>query len=162
MNKTLEEWIRETRSDPDTIQQALRLHLAERTSDMTPEEMLDEMRTAAADPQQLEEQLQRLERDSSALTQAAMEYFQQTWDEKAPNPSIDSAFTHAKEKLPVIEVTVLAIAAMYAMYLVVTGAVTEEVETQEKKLDGTYKVTKKVKREPFGPIGTAITKIFLE
>jgi hypothetical protein len=157
---TFAEFLKETKADSDTIQQALRLHLSERTDDLAPAEMQDELRTAANDLVELEKQLKGLEENSAAIKQAALAYFDHAWNDEAQQASIRAAFKHAKAKLPVIETAILGIVAMYAMYLIVTEGVTEEVEEEFTKPDGTRGRRTKKKREPFAPVGALVTKLF--
>jgi hypothetical protein len=66
------------------------------------------------------------------------------------------AFVEAKAKLPVIEVGILAIVAMYGMYLTVTGGVKKRVA--ERKKDGTYAETTEY-ASPEGPLGMVVKPI---
>src|SRR5262245_39895582 len=128
---TFTEFLKDSNADADTIQQAFRLYLSERTDDLTPEEMRTCLTDAASDKNELERKLKELEQNSVVLEQAAMACFQHAWSDESQRPAIRSAFQHAKSKLPVVEVGLLSLVAMYGMYLIVTGGVTQESEETE-------------------------------
>lgn len=156
MNETFTEFLNEIQADPDMIQQALRMYLSERTNDLTRKEMLTELRAGATNEDELYRLLEELERDPDALEQTALVYFEHAWEDDAQKPSIRAAFEHAKGKLPVIETAILAVVAMYGMYLIATGGVTEI--TVKRNPDGSYEKTEK--REPFAPIVSAMARLF--
>jgi hypothetical protein len=156
MNNTFIEFLNEMEADPDMIQQALRMHLSERADDPTREEMLTELREVAISEEELDKLLKRLERDPDAIGQAALVYFEQAWNDEAQQPSIRSAFRHAKGKLPVVETAILAVVVMYGMHLIATEGVSEI--SVKRNPDGSYEKTEK--REPFAPIVSAIASLF--
>ncbi len=160
MSKALPEFLNQTQADPDTVQQALRMYLSERTDDLTHEEMLAKLRAAATSEEELEQQLKVLERDPTAIEQAALAYFEHEWEDDTQEPPIRAAFEHAKGKLPVVETTILAVAAMYGMYLLTTRGVTKITRTTKRNADGSYEETEEVEAEPFAPIVSAITQLF--
>lgn len=160
MSETLPEFLNQIQADPDRIQQAFRMYLSECTDDLTSEEMHAELRAALTSEEELDRQLKILEQDPSALEQAALLYFERAWEDDAQKPSIRAAFEHAKGKLPVVETAILAIAAMYGMYLLTTGGVTKRMRTIKRNPDGTYEVTEEVEAEPFAPVVSAMVRLF--
>jgi hypothetical protein len=159
MNTTFSEFLNEIQADADMIQQALRIYLSERTDDLTPDEMLSELRTCATNTKELEETLRHLEGTPEAVQQAALAYFEREWDNAAQQPSIRTVFQSAKNQLPIVETAIIAIAAMYAMYLIVTGGVVERKSVTRQKLDGTFETTEYERLEPFHPIIAGIPKL---
>ena len=155
MSKTFTEFLNEVQADPDMIQQALRLHLSERTNDLTRKEMLTELREATISKEELDKLLKQLEHDPDALEQAALIYFERAWEDDAQKPAIRTAFKHAKGRLPVIETAILAVVVTYGMYLIATDGVTEI--TVKRNPDGSYEKTEK--REPFAPIVSAMAQL---
>lgn len=155
MNETFTEFLNEMQADPDMIQQALRMHLSERTNDLTRAEMLTELREAALSEEELDKLLKQLEHDPDALEQAALIYFEQAWEDETQRQAIRTAFKHAKGRLPVVETAILAVVMMYGMYLIATDGVTEI--SIKKKPDGSYEKTEK--REPFVPIVSAMAQL---
>lgn len=153
MNETLAEFLNATKADPDTLQQALRMHISERTDDLTRKEMLSELRSSANDEEELSRMLKQLEHDPDILQEAALAYFAQAWDDEEQIPSIRAAFENAKSRLPVIETAILAIVAMYGMYLLTTRGV---IETRIKQ--GDTEITEK--RAAFAPTVAAMMGLF--
>jgi len=156
MNETFTEFLNAMKADPDMIQQALRMYLSERTNDLTRKEMLAELRTSARNEEELDRLLKELERDPDALEQSALVYLEHAWEDDAQKPSVRAAFEQAKARLPVVELAILAIVAMYGMHLIATDGV---IETKFKRNpDGSYEKTEK--RETFAPIVSAMVGLF--
>jgi hypothetical protein len=160
MNETFTEFLNDIQADPDMIQQALRMYLSERTNDRTSKEMLTELRTAVISEEELDHLLEEFKHDPDVLEQAALAYFEYAWEDDTERPSIRAAFEYAKDRLPVIEITILAIVAMYGMYLLTTKGVTKIEHTTKRNPDGSYEETEKIEKEPFAPIVSAITQLF--
>jgi hypothetical protein len=157
MNETFTEFLNGMQADPDMIQQALRIYLSERTNDLTHKEMLTELGETVTSEEELDQLLKQLEHDPDALEQAALIHFEHAWEDEAQRPSIRAAFEYAKGRLPVIEMTILAVVAMYGMYLIATEGGLTEI-TVKKNPDGSYEKTEK--REPFVPIVSAMARLF--
>ncbi|HEV8427034.1 MAG TPA: hypothetical protein VGQ41_03920 [Pyrinomonadaceae bacterium] len=104
MNETFTDFLNEIEAEPDMIQQALRIHLSERTNDRTHKEMLTELRETVSSKEELDQLLKQLERDPDVLEQAALIYFERAWEDDAQQPSVRAAFKHAKGRLLVVEV----------------------------------------------------------
>ena len=155
MNTSFDQFLNEIRADSDTLQHALRMHLSEQSDDLTPEEMLDVMRNAGANEEELNRQLKILEQDPAAVEGVALTYLENAWENEKEKQSVSHTLEAAKEKLPVIEVTVIAVAAMYAMYLLATKGVTyrKVIKTKDK-----YETIEK--REPFAPIMNFMDRLF--
>src|SRR6185295_3298708 len=154
MNESFTDFLNEIEAEPDMIQQALRIHLSERTNDLTHKEMVTELRESVSSEEELDQLLKQLEHDPDVLEQAALIYFERAWEDDAQQPSVRAAFKHAKSRLPVVEVAILAVVAMYGMYLIATDGVSEKT-TVSKDSKGNYKETTE-KREPFAPIISAM------
>ena len=160
MTKRFEDFLKQVQVDFVTIQQVVWLYLVEQVDDMLLEEMLIEMRVVVIDLLYFDEQLKRLERDSGALTEIASDYLAHQWEDEQAREQVENVFQHTKGKLPVIEVTMLTIALMYGMYPATTGGVTEEETSEAINADGSRTKKKRIKREPFGPIGSAVASLF--
>src|SRR5262249_53086929 len=158
MSETFSEFLNRIQADSDSIQQAFRLHLSEHTDDPTREEMLAELRSAATSEGELERQLKALQQDPMALEQAALAYFEHAWDDDPQQPSIRAAFEHAKASLPVVEAALLAVVAMYGMYLIATDGVSSITRTTIRNPDGRYVEIEEKKVEPFAPIVSAMMR----
>jgi hypothetical protein len=160
MSSSLTDALNELHADPDTVQQGLRLFMSEQTNDLTPTEMLAEMKSKARDPEELEQLLARLREDNAAINQAALASLEAAWSDPSARPSIQASLRHAKDKLPVIELGILAIVAMYAMYRCIPAQPTKTTTTIAAGKDGNYTQTTTVEHEPFLPIVSAFGRLF--
>ena len=138
MSESFKDFLTERAVDSDTIHQAARFYLAERTDDMDEEEMKEELVRQAGDPDAVEAALRLLERDSAALENAGLALLSAAWDDPQERERVKGAIEGAKKQMPIIEIAILAIVGMYGMYLVKTG--------------GKQRVTKVVKRNPDGSL----------
>lgn len=159
MEEKFAEYLKQTGADPDTIQQALRLHISERTDDLTPQQMRAQLEAAVASPEELALQLQDLERNSRLVEQLARTYFEHAWQDPAQRASIASAFEHSKGKLPVVETAMLTLALMYGFYLLATDGKTKEKFITRRGADGSEESLTEIEREPFAPIGALFSRL---
>jgi hypothetical protein len=158
---TFEDFLKQRAPDGETLQQALRLYISEITDDLPREEMRERLYAATTDAAELTKQLSHMERESKLAEGVAIAYFETAWADPDRQPSIRAAFDHAKNKLPVIEVALIALVTMYAMYLIASdGGKIEEERWLETTKDGSRQEYEKIKRERFGPIGAIIGKLF--
>jgi len=160
MTTTFADTLNQIHADPDTVQQGLRLYLSEQTGDLTPREMLAELKAAAFDPAELERELKRVENDPAVLNQAALLSLNSAWDDPESRESVEASLRHAKESLPVIELGIIAIVAMYAMYRAIPAQPVKVKVTTEWDGKGKYVQKKEVEHEGFLPIASVMTKLF--
>jgi hypothetical protein len=160
MKPSLADTLNRMHADPDTVQQGLRLYLSEQTGDMTPRQMLAELKDAASDPGELERSLKRFESDPAALNQAALLSLGAGWENPESHGAIEASLRHAKESLPVIELSIMAIVAMYAMYRTIRAQPVKETVITEWDGKGKYTQTRITEHEPFLPIASALTGLF--
>jgi hypothetical protein len=159
MTKTFADTLNRLNADPDSIQQGLRLFLAEQSDDLTPDEMLKEMRTSA-DPVELDALLQRVRSDPEALSDAVLFAFDSAWTKAADRPAVEAAIEHAKTRLPVIELGILAVVAMYGMYRLLPAQPIKVVKRTVFDPKKGYIEEETVDHEPFIPIVSAVMTLF--
>jgi hypothetical protein len=157
MTETFADFLNSQQADSDTLQQALRYYLAERTDDLAPEEMRDELTAAVGEADPLDFAISRLEADSETVDAAALAVLSAAWDDPAERERVRSAVENARVKLPVIEVGILAIAAMYGLWLLKTGGVKETEEATRRAPDGSFEQTRRTTfYSPEGPLRAVI------
>lgn len=151
-----------TRSPNDEkILFALRFYVAEVTDDELPDQMREEMDAAAGDGTRVQQQFDRLSKDRAAQVSAALAYFSQQWEDPEERQRIERAFDAAGTKLPVVEVGLIAIVAMYSMFLVATRGRKKAIRKVTKKPDGTYEESIEEEMwEPTGPL-QAVVSLFV-
>lgn len=158
--QSLAEYLSETQADRDTIQQAARYYLAEITDDLDPEEMRQELVQRAQDPERVDPLLHTLEQDTASVENGSLLLLSAAWADPSQRERVKSVLEEAKRKLPVIETAIMAIVAMYGMYLVETGGVTKSEERTIRKADGSIETVKTT--EYAGPTGLlqAVASLF--
>jgi hypothetical protein len=160
MSEKFSDLLNSMAADADRIQQALRIYLSERTDDMTPEEMTEELRGSATDAKQLSDALRDLEQSPQAVEQAALLYFECEWEDEARRPAVRAVFENAKNQLPVVETVIIAVAAMYAIHMLVTKGVVEHEKITRRNRDGTFETIVVKKLEAFHPVLAASSRLF--
>jgi hypothetical protein len=132
----LTKFLAEQNADPDTVQQAYRYFLAEVTDDISAGEMKARLAAAIGDPQVVDEQLRRLAADSAAIESAALLILSSAFADSAQAEIIRGSVKDAKTKLPVIEAGILALTALYGIYLYATGGIQPTSVVTTRRPDG--------------------------
>lgn len=149
MNHSLKDVLTDHRADIDTVQHAVRYYLGERTDDLSPAEMRDRLVRAAGSPETVDSMVRTLTRNSELVESAGLVTLSCAWPEANQAERIQGAIADAKAKLPVVESAVLAIVALYGMYLVVTGGIKKAETVVQRNPDGSFQERRTV--EYFGP-----------
>lgn len=123
MNESFESYLQVNGVDQDALLEAFRTYIAERVDYLPPEEMVEEMAAAAGDPSAIDDQLSALEDDTASQIAVANLVLSGAWEDPQQRVLVEELIASAKQKLPVIELGILAIVAMYGMYLYTTGGV---------------------------------------
>jgi hypothetical protein len=139
MNDSFVTYLNVLRPDTDLVHQALRMYLSERTNDKPPAALRDELEVQAADPNALQQALTDLEGEPLRTEAAALAFLSNAWDVPSESDRIRAAFEHAKRQMPVIETAILALVAMYGMYLIASGG--RRSRTIKRKADGSFEET---------------------
>ena len=142
-------------ADADTLQQALRYYVAEKTSDATARQMRLELASALGGDEQLEAALEEFKRAPRSVEEVSLLVLSSAWEDPAQAPIVERSVDAAKEKLPVVEAGLLTLIAMYGMYLLATGGVAEHEKVTVLRDDGTFETKEKVKYfSAVGPLST--------
>jgi hypothetical protein len=151
MPQSLEAFLADRKADTETIQQATRVYLAQRTDYLPPEEMRRQLIESAGDESAVNELLREIENDPRLAENASLAFLSQAWAEPEEAERIQDAVDEAEEALPVVESIVLATVTMYGMYLVATGGVKKREKVTVRKPDGTLE--ERETKEYYGPGG---------
>lgn len=127
--------LREHEADSETIQRALLLYLADRT-ELSPPEMIAEMRAAAVDPERLDAELVRLAADPYLLDNAALWTLSDAWADPDERETVTTMVAEAGNKLALAETLVIASSAAYGLYLIITRGRKHEVTRTRREPDG--------------------------
>jgi hypothetical protein len=152
MTETLLQFLESQKVDSETLQQATRYYLAERTGDLSESEMQSQLVQAGGDKKTIDAALGQLKGNSLMIDNACLAFL----SNETERSKIKDAAAEAKTKLPVIEIGILAMVAMYGMYLAVTGGIIRH--TVERKPDGTFKESTEY-HPPTGPLGALVKMV---
>lgn len=143
----LDAFLNDQRPSRGAVVLATRYFIAQASGDKTFEEMYEEL--GAANALVTDEMLDVLESDPAALERAALAAIAAAWTDDATRDAVRNAMLDARAKLPVIEAGALAVAAMYAIYLLVTKGRKKRTLTVTRNADGSFSVEET--EEWFGP-----------
>lgn len=160
MTESLADYLQELNVTHDGVEQGARCYVAEISNDLSFEQMRQVMIEAAGDANEVDKLVETLAQSPTLRTEASLVVLSGDWGDDDKRDNVIGALEGAQEKLPAIEIGMLAIVAMYGMYLLATGGVAEEESTVELDENGKFQLTtKKTYREPTGPL-SAIVKLF--
>jgi hypothetical protein len=151
MTGRLADFLTEQHADPARLQHAVRYLIAEWAADPPPQDMREQLIGAGITVEQLDRILSRLLRDSQLLEAAALSILQAAWHDETLQPMAAGAIGDADIKLPVIEAGLIALVAMYGMYLAKTGGRKHTERVIRRLPDGTYEETEST--DWYGPTG---------
>jgi hypothetical protein len=137
MSKDLAKELSERSADSDVLHQTVRYCVAELTDDLPPEEMIQEMLAAGAEAD-IEDALDNLRRRTDVLDEVCLFGLSALWDTPANRSAVTGALTDAQQKLPVIEIGVVAASALYVIYLLKTGGVRRSERRIVRRPDGSF------------------------
>jgi hypothetical protein len=148
---TFVEFLNQRRVTDEKALVALRFYLAEVTDDRLPDEMRDDITALVQDDARVDDALRRLAANHDVQATAALDYFAARWDDDGEQERIERAFAAAGTKLPVIEVGIIAIVTMYALFLGTTKGVKSRKRSVKRGADGSFEET--TEEENWGPTG---------
>jgi hypothetical protein len=151
MQESLTEALSSRAVDADSVHHSLRYYLSERLDDLTTDEMRQELDTALGDG--LAEDLAQLAADPLLLENASLLILASAWEEPGQAERILQITAEAKAKLPVIEVGIICVAAMYGLYLLRTGGIKRSERTTIRRKDGSLEESEIMEySDPSGPL----------
>lgn len=137
-DESLSDFLNSIGATSDVVQQGFRLYLAELTDDLPPSQMEQILRERAADEVLLDEQLTSLKTSSPQLELVALYFLTEAWGDPLQRESIREALREANSQLPIIEVALLSLVAMYGMYLVATRGKASSKRQTTRAPDGSF------------------------
>jgi hypothetical protein len=96
-------------------------------------------------------ELRQLEENPDLLEKACLAFLSDVWETEESKLYVRGAVAAAKEKLPVVEVAILAVVAVYAMWLRATGGVRKSKVVVDRRPDGSLRA--EAATEFYGPAG---------
>jgi hypothetical protein len=120
MNQTLAEYLAAENADATTVQHAVRYVVAELSDYMPSDRMRRRLVEEFGDEDVFDETFTRLSTDGSALLDVDLVVLAALWLDGETRETVRGAIADAKAKLPIVEVAIIALVAMYGMYLLAT------------------------------------------
>jgi len=160
MSTDLQTFLTGRAADPDTIHQAMRAYIARSTGFMSEEQMRAKLLERVGEESRLQQALKALESDATLLEAASLATLSDAWADPQQQKLVERAVDGARASMPVIEIGMLAVVAMYGMYLHTTGGKKSEEIVRRKTADGSFETVKRATYyDPKGPL-SAITGLF--
>ncbi|MBO2453294.1 hypothetical protein J4573_39795 [Actinomadura barringtoniae] len=156
---TLADFLNEQRADQVTVQHAVRYAVTRLADYLPPEDMVAELESAA-DATSVGGALSSLSWDGALLLDTDLMLLAWLWSDPDTQPLVREAVAGAKDRLPVVEVSVIAAVALYGMYLAVTKGKKKTTKKITHKPDGSWDVLEETEYYPSaGQLGE-LTKLF--
>lgn len=134
---TIVELLNAKRATPETVLEVMNTTIAELSDDKQEDEMLAEMRQAVGAAEV--EKLQQLFRaEPQVVREAALAWLAVADADPRNAPLLASAVKDADRSGVLTEAALVAVVAMYAMYLIATNGVKSKTVKIEQKSDGSY------------------------
>jgi hypothetical protein len=147
-SETFSQFVQQNQLDPTTLELAMRNYITKKADYMGPEEMRQQLIQQIGDEAEVNRLLAAIAADRASLEGAASMILGQAWEEQGETEQVEKTIQGAKDKLAVIELSILAIVAIYGMYLLATGGKLKEEEIEETQPDGSKK---KIHRTIYAP-----------
>lgn len=140
-DESLARFLTARQADRDTIEQAARYAVAELSRDLTPDEMLHELRATLNEPDTAPATVADLTRSPADLTETALWVLTHLWYDLDEREVVAGAVINAQTKLPIIEVAVIATSVLYGLHLIMTRGVKRSTHKVEYRADGSFTET---------------------
>jgi hypothetical protein len=142
--------------DSDILHQTVRYCVAEVAEDIPPEEMIGEMINAGS-AKDVHDALKALAISTDLLDNVCLFALSAIWDTPGYQSAVTSALAEAKQKLPIVEIGIVAASALYVIYLLKTGGIRRTERKVVRRPDGTFEYEEVVEyADPSSIIGELI------
>ncbi len=152
MSEVFSQYLNRKGFSDEAIEMGTRAYLSEITDDLLHEDMRRKMQSEASGKKELDGKILSFADDPKARRDACLAFLSWAWEDEGNRERLKAALEGTQGKLPVIEVAILAIVAMYGMYLLVKATrekPQKKIVTTCKRPDGTF-ITQKI--EDYGTI----------
>jgi len=138
-------------ASPAVLPHAMRYFVALQTGDLPPGRMRDELLAAGVDSDGVDRAVGLLQRDPALMEAAALAVLQAGWEDPARRDLAAGALGAAGAKLPVVEVALISIVAVYGLWLTATKGRRSHEHIVRRGRDGSWEESDKT--EWYGPSG---------
>ncbi|MEV4210204.1 hypothetical protein [Micromonospora sp. NPDC049662] len=161
MTESLAQFLNAEGINSAKLQYAVR-YLIARTTDFTPADELRRIAAAAASDELVDQAVTELSANSDALLEADLVVLDAFWADKANRDEVREAVRSAAERLPVDPAVLLAVPAVYGLFVAVTKGRKKVNKITRYNADGTWEQQEQVEyQDPVNllkPLGALLTK----
>ena len=151
MNESLVGELQRIDASPAVLPHAMRYFVAAQSGDLPPARMRDELLAAGVDSDGVDRAVGLLQRDPALMEAAALAVLQAGWEDPARRELAAGALGAAGAKLPVVEVALISIVAVYGLWLTATKGRRSHEHIVRRGRDGSWEESEKT--EWYGPSG---------
>jgi len=151
MNESLVGELQRIDASPAVLPHAMRYFVAAQSGDLPPGRMRDELLAAGVDSDGVDRAVGLLQRDPALMEAAALAVLQAGWEDPARRDLAAGALGAAGAKLPVVEVALISIVAVYGLWLTATKGRRSHEHIVRRGRDGSWEESEKT--EWYGPSG---------
>jgi hypothetical protein len=159
MSDSLVSELQSAKPDPAVLVHAMRYFVSARSGDQPPIRMREELLSAGLAPDRVEQAVELLQRDPATMEAVALAILQTGWESQDDHELARGALDGPQTKLPVVEVGLIAIVAVYGLWLTATKGRKSHQHVIRRAPDGSWEEIETT--DWYGPSGPleAIAKV---
>ncbi|TCL88897.1 hypothetical protein C8J38_12017 [Rhizobium sp. PP-WC-2G-219] len=126
------------KATPETILQILDSSVFEVSGDLSPDEMMANLRAAVDDPESIDEALGALRARPELVNEIALLWLSEASQTPDMKNLVSDVIKDADRQLPMMEIGALTLVALYALYILGPSKSTKEKVLIKQRPDGTF------------------------
>jgi len=146
-------------ADQDDILQAWTAVLGLEMPDVSTEDMRDEL-VAAVGHNRLDKLVEQLSRSPQYMERTGFLLLSAAWEDASDTTALANAVTASRQKMPLLEVGIIATSCIYGIYLLVTKGVKRKERKVVQRKDGTFEVTEITDYADLGGFISMVSQLF--
>jgi len=151
VSDTLVSELQRTSPDPAALPHAMRYFVSARSGDQPPARMRDDLLAGGIAPDRVDGAVELLQRDPAIMEAVALSILQAGWEHDDDRELARGALGAAEAKLPVVEAALIAIVAVYGLWLIATKGRKSHRHVIRQGADGRWEESETT--EWYGPSG---------
>jgi hypothetical protein len=151
VSDTLVSELQRTSPDPAVLPHAMRYFVSARSGDQPPARMRDDLLAGGIAPGRVDGAMELLQRDPAIMEAVALSILQAGWEHDDDRVLARGALGAAQAKLPIVEAALIAIVAVYGLWLTATKGRKSHQHVIRRGTDGRWEESETT--EWYGPSG---------
>ncbi|EJC77953.1 hypothetical protein Rleg10DRAFT_6680 [Rhizobium leguminosarum bv. trifolii WSM2012] len=127
---------------PETILQVLDSTVFEASGDLSPDEMMSNLKAAVDDEADVDEALETLRKHPELVNEIALRWIAHAAQQPETEQMVSEAIGDADRQMPMLEIGAITLVALYAIYTFGPNKPTNEKWTIRQRKDGTFEEIK--------------------